>query len=146
MDLLGDGTHLFSGVAEVNVQVGWPGDEEYADGIVMTIDGHDWLAYADPDDGYRSYGCLMMCDGKYKVPQFPAQVVHIKNYDEDGEDEDGWPRVFNKMVMTGRNGRLVLEIGTDHSDRWYPCAIFYYNPANLPINEFLDELKTNNNN
>lgn len=135
-DLLGDGTHLFSGVAEVNVQVGWPEDEEYADGIVMTIDGHDWLVYADPDDGYRSYGCLMMCDGKYKVPQFPAQLVHIKNYHEEGEDDGGWPIDYDKMVMTGRNGRLILEIGTDHSDQWYPHAIFYYNPANLPINEY----------
>lgn len=135
-DLLGDGTHLFSGVADVNVQVGWPEDEEYADGIVMTIDGHDWLVYADPDDGYRSYGCLMMCDGKYKVPQFPAQLVHIKNYHEEGEDDGGWPIDYDKMVMTGRNGRLILEIGTDHSDQWYPHAIFYYNPENLPINEY----------
>lgn len=134
-DLLGDGTHFFSGVVMVNVPVGYHEDNDYAEGIVMTIDGNDWLAYTDPDDGYRSYGCLRMCNGEFNVPQFPAQVVHIKNYSEDGMDDSGWPRKYDKMVMTGPNGRLIMEIGTDHSDSWYPCSMFHYNPENLPINE-----------
>lgn len=135
MDFLGDGTHLFSGVAMVDVPVGWPEDNEFAEGVVMTIDGNDYVAYTDPSDGWRSYGRFILCNGQFKVPQFPAQVVHITNYSEDGMDDSGWPRKYDKMVMTGRNGRLILEIGTDHSDAWYPRAIFHYNPANLPINE-----------
>lgn len=37
-DLLGDGTHLFSGVTEVNVQVGWP--------VVITFNYDDEYIWA----------------------------------------------------------------------------------------------------
>lgn len=49
----------------------------------------------------------------------------------------GHESVFNEFIcaVDAHNGEIVLRIGTDYSDGYYPRCILEYNPENMHINE-----------
>lgn len=107
------------------------------------IDGVTYGAFIDPDDGYRSYGSIQEVKDHKCQYTFPPQPVNIQNVNINKEvyREDkfgGWHEYISKdfLRMTDAvNGKEVLEIGTDYSEDYYPCAIFHYTPENLEINK-----------
>ncbi len=77
-NIISDGKHLLSGVCEVTVKCGYDG-EDTAEGLVLTIDGKNYVSYTDPEDGYRSYVCFHK-DNSYKQKNpFPPQEVIVSN-------------------------------------------------------------------
>ncbi len=131
------GMHKFSGVSHIKVEDEYWDKSE--DGILLTIDGENYIAVTDPDDGYRSYGCFYIDKSHAQRVTFPEQDVLVDFHKKDTTDEDGYVVNYNELVIYNTNGRLILRVGTDYSDYWYPCAIFEYHPENLPINEKHEE-------
>ena len=139
---ISDGKHFLSGVGHATIKC----DNIYSDDVdvdLFCIDGITYGAFIDPDDGYRSYGSIQEVKEHKCQYTFPPQPVNIQNvnineevYCEDNFGE--WYEYISKdfLRMTDAvNGKEVLEIGTDYSENYYPCAIFHYTPENLEINK-----------
>ena len=140
-DKFDDTIHLLSGISEITFRNDYCEEE---DGILITIDGKNYFMGVDPDDGWRSYGSLFEVtdkDIKQKF-SFPAENVQIIPFKKEGYDIDTCECV-DKMGIVIRNiqdGSIIVEIGTDYSDGYYPCAIFRYYPENLQYNKDIAEL------
>lgn len=139
---ISDGKHFLSGVGHATIKC----DNIYRDDVdvdLFCIDGITYGAFIDPDDGYRSYGSIQEVKDHKCQYTFPPQPVNIQNVNinEEVYREDkfgGWHEYISKdfLRMTDAiNGKEVLEIGTDYSEDYYPCAIFHYTPENLEINK-----------
>lgn len=127
-----DGMHMLSGIGNTSFEDDWTG--ETIEVIVLQIDGKNYGFYVDPNDGYRSYGCMHETSVE-PTTIFPPQPVIARNISEDTEDEDGYPRVYHMLKLLNEDLETILKIGTDHSDSYYPMAIFRWNPERLPINK-----------
>ena len=126
--------HKLSGVSIVKIEDEYW--ERVEDGILLTIDGVNYVAVTDPDDGYRSYGCFYPAPAEMvQKNSFPEQDVLVDNHEKHGFDDNGYDDDFEETVIYNTDGQMILRIGTDFSDAYYPCAIFRYNPKNLPINK-----------
>lgn len=98
------------------------------DGYLIIIDNCIYKCLTDPDDGYRSYGEFEKVDDpSIKCTNiFPAQDVLVKFIKTEYKK-------FYEFINVN-NAETVLLIGTDYSEDYYPVAIMYYDPKNLPIN------------
>jgi len=109
------GTYMLSGVDYIPSDCGT--------GVVITLDGVSYRADEDLYDGYRSYAGGFKMTNTKPTNTFPPQKVTL-SYESKYD-----------ILALRSNGARVLEVGTDYSDDWYPCAIFHYWPENLPINQ-----------
>lgn len=131
--VLKEGKHYLTAVYTYAYE-GW---NDYGDGVILMLDGDIYYCYEDPEDGYRSYSVInkaksldeIKCD--HQLPTFPPQEVYVKFTDK--KDITGircW-----ECLITNQNGELILRLGTDNYEDYYPMAIFEYHPENLPINK-----------
>lgn len=135
-NIISDGIHYLSGIGYSTKEYGW--SNKGINVYLFCIDGKTYGAYEDPDDGYRSFGCLEEMDAKCQYT-FPPQAVRVVNKRVDRKIEhDGWLEYENKFmihILDAVNGKEVLVVGTDYSESYYPMAIFNYTPENLEINK-----------
>ena len=136
-NIISDGIHYLSGIGYSTKEDGW--SNKGINVKLFCIDGKTYGAYEDPDDGYRSFGCLEEMDAKCQYT-FPPQAVRVVNESLDRKIayEDGWIEYEDKFMMRildAVNGKEVLVVGTDFSESYYPMAIFNYTPENLEINK-----------
>lgn len=129
------GMHKLSGVSHIKVEDEYWGSTE--DGILLTIDGKNYIAVTNPDDGYRSYGVFYRDTEHIQKCTFPEQIVLVDFHSEKTYTEDGYDTDYSELLIYNSHNELILRVGTDYSDSYYPCAIFKYNPENLPINKEL---------
>ena len=118
---------FLSGVSEVQYNNGWNGQ---LDGIGFIINNETYIAYFNPDDGWRSYSCFEKDNNVKVTNKFPKQEVLI-----DWEYVDYDNGEIKGVVIYNLYMEVILKAVTDYSDGWYPCAIFEYFPQNLPINK-----------
>lgn len=131
--LIKEGIHYLSGVDDISVNYGW--EDEYTDGIALCIDDKTFIAYNDPNDGYRSYGWIEESNREV-FNTFPPQKVKITYHSWDGIDESGWSESGHYYEITNPDDNsTILIVGTDTSDSYYPVALFQWHPENLPINK-----------
>lgn len=129
-----DGIHYLSGFDEITVNT-WMED---ANGVALCIDGVYYGAHEDPDDGYRSYGCFYKIESDFEgTNKFPPQKVIVKNVRTRVFDEyyGDYSIDYKGIDITNEEGELILEVGTDYSDSYYPRAYCHWHPENLPINK-----------
>lgn len=126
-NIISEGWHELSGFCEVRTKIYEWGEE--VDGLVIRVDGKNYLCYEDPSDGYRSYSCFDVTD-KECTNTFPPQRLMVKlyAYDKHGQDEAG-------IAFYNSDLDLVLRVGTDRYDGYYPVAVLEWHPENLPINK-----------
>ncbi len=126
-----EGKHELSGVCHyVNVS-----EDTDIEGYVLTIDGQNYCAIYDGYDGYRSYGRLHPTS-KAQTNPFPKQVVSIHTEIVKGRDRDTWYDTdYEYITIRNEQGEIILRVGTDFSDAYYPIGHLDYYPQNLPINK-----------
>jgi len=132
------GRHILSGV-EMGVVP--KSEDDYwdrdAESISFVLDGKTYMAIEDPSDGYRSYsGDIVEVSDKVKLKNtFAPHEVDITHKDRYEEEDDGWNRRCDIYIFTDiLTGKVIMEIGTDNTNDYYPSCVMYFNPENLYIN------------
>ena len=122
-----------SGFCEATFYTGWNNDEP-VEGFIVQIDGVNYGAYVDPDDGYRSYGAFFETDKPCTNTFPPQEVLMVVAQDEGGYDWCEEPKKEILRLINPTTGEEILEAGTVWYDSYYPMGRCYFNPEALPIN------------
>lgn len=94
------------------------------------LDGQVYIVQEDPDDGYRS-SMRSIIRGDWKMHNvFPAChcVGRYRNHSENHGSADIL-ELFDSIT-----GKLILEVGTDNNDDYYPSFVAAFYPEALAIN------------
>lgn len=131
-----DGKHWLTAVESVHFENDY-GDEY--NGYVIELDGVLYLAYEDPDDGYRSYSSLRpVAEGEsFEIHnRFEPQLVVSESCRVTIDDPEDYFYEQDKQMFTLTNlrGGTVLEVTTDYSEDYYPVGWVKYHPEELPAN------------
>lgn len=121
---------MLSGVDFVNASeiFGFGDEDEYKDAraVSFILDGTTYTAIEDPIDGYRSaMQDICISSIGLKNTFSPCEVLCMLRPGCDANVLD--------MIDT-RTCRVVLSVGTDYSDNFYPCFIAEFSPENLSLN------------
>ena len=125
------GTHKLSGVETGQVRVTDEfGDTQDCGFVKFTLDGVHYMAVEDPDDGYRSQCRELVVSDEAPRYSFPPQ--EMKCYMKERSD---WGYAADVLVLQDTTtGEIVLEVGTEGFDDWYPCCHFEYHPEGMACN------------
>lgn len=95
---------------------------------IFILDGITFEVLENPDDGYRSY----MEDDIY--PSLESCMCRFLPVMVDVSYKDG--ESFSGLIFKDhRNGKTILELGTDWQDDYYPVCVFHWTPENIQDNE-----------
>lgn len=109
--------------------------DEGANAIRFRLDGVVYTATEDPCDDYRS--CL---DKIYVGPKdeisnvFPPIKVTARMQDTQGSDGKD---VLELIDIVTR--KVVLEVGTDNTEDYYPSFVAAFHPENMITNNKIDK-------
>lgn len=123
-----------SGFCDATFYTGWNNDEP-VDGFIVQIDGVNYGAYVDPDDGYRSYGAFFETDKPCTNTFPPQEVLLMATEDEGGYNWYEKPKISALYLVNPVTKEKILEAGTIWYDSYYPMGRCYFNPEALPINK-----------
>lgn len=126
------GEHLLDAVDFSNEQVKTWG-EQFEDCQVMRfrLDGKVYVAVDDPDDGYRSHmnDLTVSEDATMKNVFEPVKVIGRHREKGSYGDVDD----VLELIDAG-TGQLVLEVGTESTDDYYPCFVASFHPEAMTPN------------
>lgn len=126
------GEHILDAVDSDNEQVKTYGEAfESCSVLRFRLDGIVYTAIEDPDDGYRS--CLRdIVAGDHPMTNCfePLRVVGMHRTRSDG----GYNADILALIDVV-TGKIVIEVGTDNSDDYYPSFVGNFNPENMAINQ-----------
>lgn len=126
------GEHVLTGVDRTSQIFKSYGGDEDSQVINFTLDGKTYTAAEDPSDGYRS--SMRYCavsDEPTKNTFAPVRVVGRLKEIEPGDDDA--PNVLQLFDVV--TGKLVLEVGTENADSYYPYWVACFSPENMAINQ-----------
>lgn len=129
------GKHVLSGVDRIRVYIVSYGSPEEVDGIRFYLDDVNYECLENPDDGYRSYLNDLKVTSEPCRYRFPGTEVLCSMSENSLWDED------ILEVRETKTGKIVLRIGTDYEDYYYPVCIMQYFPQALPCNAGVKEDK-----
>lgn len=117
------GAHLLTGVDRSSLRVReWTNRFAQANVINFTLDGSTYTAIEDPDDGYRSCMAGLV---RHRTPTknvfLPVKVVGRMN-----------GSVLELVDVV--TGKIVLEVGTNRDDSYYPSFVARFSPENMAPN------------
>jgi hypothetical protein len=125
------GLHQLTGVDMVNRQFEiWYALED-CQCINFVLDGVTYTAIEDPGDGYRSSMEKLIVTNDQVMNTFaPVQVMATVS------DKDRYGSEAKILVLTDTaNGKVVLQVGTENIDDYYPGFLGEWIPQNLSVNE-----------
>ena len=127
-DLVGE--HVLSGVDFCTTKVEMWGEHfEDCEVVNFVLDGVTYTAIEDPNDGYRSCMEEIKVSDTPIINNFPGQrVVATMRPDEKYANND----ILDLIDVV--TGKVVLSIGTDNYDDYYPCWVAVFYPENMSIN------------
>lgn len=102
--------------------------KDYANGIRFRLDGVVYEVIEDEEDGYRS--SMQEIRAVHTRPRnifVPTEVVSSFG------TSDGMGEVL--YFHDTRTAKVVLEVGTDYSDDYYPGFVASFHPENMVSNE-----------
>lgn len=123
------GLHKLSGVDLINESIkrDYGNSFEDCETVVFILDNKTYCAAEDPDDGYRS-SMKYLVESKSKVKnKFTSCKVLVKKSTEDNSD------ILEFIDVN--TGLIVLEIGTNNTDDYYPYWVGSFYPENMFINK-----------
>jgi hypothetical protein len=128
------GEHELSGVDGDTIQVKrwYSGDEtEPAEALRFVLDGVTYEGIESPDDGYRnSMEGLYVTETPVRNAFAPVRVVG--RYRDKGE-YSGTDDVLELIDVA--NGAVILEIGTENVDDYYPGFCAHWHPERMAVNK-----------
>lgn len=117
------------GVDESHLSVEKWGSFEDASLIRFKLDGVVYVAIEDPSDGYRSYlGELKVDDTDITNPFSGVEVIGVYKTGSEGRSCD----ILDLVDTTTKE--VVLSVGTDDDDDYYPCFVSHFQPRNMSVN------------
>jgi hypothetical protein len=125
------GKHYLSGfdTATEKADNSYNSYNEDFDVVRFVLDGRTYKAIEDPSDGYRSYLQDLIVTDEVISNTFPPQEVIGIMKENDNYSVNDTIQFFD--IVTGK---IVLEIGTDNTDDYYPYCVMNWYPENLAIN------------
>jgi len=122
------GVHILTGV-DFAIEKATEEYYEDANNMAFEMDDKVYLVREDPDDGYRSsMKDIEEVDIKV-VNQFPpCKVEGVRREDVEYQKNDVID--FYDLIT----GQVVMSIGTENTDDYYPCYIAYFDPTAMKIN------------
>ena len=115
------GPHVLTGCDECSEHPLFP----YANSLAFKLDGVALFAIEDPDDGYRSaLSDILVCPDATISNTFAACDVMGRYGKEDTLIE----------LVDRITGKVVITIGTDNSDYYYPSFIGSFDPTAMAVN------------
>lgn len=103
---------------------------EDANGIRFRLDGVIYTAMEDPSDGYRSsMDHLFVSTDAKLVNVFPPIRVLARK-----KENDQWQVHDTLEVIDLVTGKVVMEVGTDNTDDYYPSFVSAFHPENMATN------------
>lgn len=127
------GKHVLSGVDRIRGYIVSYGSPEEADGIRFCLDDINYECLENPKDGYRSFLEDLKVTSEPCRYRFPETEVLCSMSEDRYRDED------ILEVRETKTGKIVLRIGTDNDDFYYPVCIMQYFPQALPCNAGVKE-------
>lgn len=125
------GLHVLDAVDTDTTKVKkWSDSFEDANMIRFRLDGKVYTAVEDPSDGYRSSMEKLFVSGAAMKNTFlGCKVLARKKGRSDYHENDTLEFID---VVTGK---VVLEVGTDNHDDYYPCFVSSFMPENMAVNK-----------
>lgn len=110
-------------------------DEKYEDASVIrfVLNGDTYIAVENPSDGYRSSLGYFYKDNRQRpTNKFdPVKVFVMLRPDNDRKGLS-----YHILdVVDVQSGLVVLSVGTDLSDSYYPSFVGNWSPENLYVNQ-----------
>lgn len=102
--------------------------------MALTLNGETFLFFEDESDGYRSYlGEIIRVHGGRLPNRFAPVEVSVVGYDGtplagSGAKDKDIPVLRFVAISTGQ---VVVELGTDHSDDYYPSCMAFFDAESL---------------
>lgn len=96
-------------------------------GIRFILDGVTYEVTEDEADGYRSSHNPIVSTSQSVFNRFPGVKVVVSFYETDSKDM--------LVIRDAENGQVVIEVGTDNLDDYYPSFVHNFNPENMSINQ-----------
>lgn len=94
------------------------------------LNGNVFVAVEDPSDGYRSSMRELRSLGEIALDNmFPPVEVFGLYRSERNRDQSDILELYDLAT-----GKLVLEIGTDATDDYYPSFVASFHPENMAAN------------
>ena len=124
------GLHKLTGVDMDSVSVNtWGSQFEDCQVINFVLDGQTYTATEDPDDGYRSnMRDIVKSDYKVKNKFKPCMVMGQMREDDKYDTNE----ILDLVDV--KTGKVVLSVGTENTNDYYPCWIATFTPESMAIN------------
>lgn len=126
------GKHTLTGVDEYNETIKSFGVEEDANFIAFALDGKTYIAAEDPEDGYRSHMKDLVCIETDQIIKNKFDAVEVI-----GKMKGPGEYAANDILelIDTKTGKIILEIGTENTDDYYPYFVGKFYPENMIINQ-----------
>lgn len=125
------GEHVLDAVDTFVERVKQYGDHfEDANCIRFRLDGVVYTAVEDPSDGYRSSMDKLFVSPSDEMRNIfpPIRVLAKKKGNEEYSVND------TLQLIDVVTGKVVLEVGTDNTDDYYPYFVGEFSPQNMATN------------
>lgn len=116
------GRHLLCGV-DADPSTGGPAS------FLFALGGKTFAVLEDESDGYRSSLQDILCVASRVRTVFPPVWVWVSSHPDSYRD--------TLLFKVDSTGEVVLEIGTNEADDYYPSFVCDWRPENLPANAHL---------
>ncbi len=127
------GSHVLSGVERGYTEY----DNENVEFLSFTLDGVNYMAVEDPEDGWRS--SLREIIITEKTPKIKLPNVKVVCFMEPGEHKN------ILCFQDSQNCEVFMSVGTNYYDEWYPVCVLEYDPRKLYVNQ-VNMINFNGNN
>lgn len=128
------GQHKLTGVDFAVESVEHYGELQDCNVVNFALDGTTYTVVEDPSDGYRSAMreikvSAFKITNKFKAVKVVATMRKSQGYSDDYDILD---------LIDVVTGKIVLSVGTDHRDSYYPSFVSDWQPENLHINQIVE--------
>ncbi len=126
------GSHKLTGVDRgIKPIERWPKKYEDCEILRFTLGSITYMAIENPDDGYRSAMKEIIIDNSPTKNIFPGvQVSAMMRRDDSTNYKNDILELFDT-----ENNKLILAVGTQAYDDYYPMFVSRFHPENMHINE-----------